>query len=203
MTPIPRPIITGATDASGVPQARRALFLDRDGVINVNHGYVHTPDRTDWVPGIFDLARAATSAGFVLVVVTNQAGIARGYYTQAQFEAYTRWLHGRFAEEGAPLLATYYCPHHPDAGQGELRVQCDCRKPRPGMLLAAISDWNLDPAGSILVGDQVSDMAAAASAGIGLAMMVRGGGLGAVAAGVLASVSPPLQAQADLERVPE
>ncbi len=167
--PVAAPIVTSSLDVAGLigEGQRRALFLDRDGVINVNHGYVHMPKQTDWVPGIFDLARAARNAGFVLVVVTNQAGIARGYYTVEQFERYTRWVHTRFADEGAPLLATYYCPHHPDAGFGDLRTECDCRKPRPGMFMQAIRDFGLDPAASTIVGDSPADIQAAMVAGVG------------------------------------
>lgn len=173
---VPEPIITSSPEEAGLvgPGPHRALFLDRDGVINVNHGYVHTPEQTDWVPGIFDLARAARAVGYVLVVVTNQAGIARGYYSPAQFEEYTRWVHGCFAAEGAPLLATYYCPHHPEAGLGALKVECGCRKPRPGMLLRAIREWNLDASSSILIGDQPSDIDAAAEAGIGSSVLADG-----------------------------
>lgn len=170
------PVVTAAPGLAGCagPGPYRALFLDRDGVININHGYVHTPERTDWVPGIFDLARAARGAGYVLVVVTNQAGIARGYYTRAEFETYTRWMHARFEREGAPLLATYYCPHHPEAGIGELKVDCGCRKPAPGMLLRAIAEYRLDPSASVLVGDSGSDLQAAAAAGVGRAFLLDG-----------------------------
>jgi D-glycero-D-manno-heptose 1,7-bisphosphate phosphatase len=183
------PIIAAEPGAAGLAdgQRRRALFLDRDGVINVNHGYVHTPERTDWVPGIFDLARTARSAGYLLIVVTNQAGLARGFYTEAQFDQYTRWVHEQFAREGAPLLATYYCPHHPEAGVGELAVQCGCRKPAPGMLEAAIRRWGLDPAACTLIGDQPSDMAAAAGAGVGLAIQMRSEGAMAAAAAAVAA----------------
>src|SRR5690606_34196689 len=128
-----------------------------DGVVNVNHGYVHTPGDTDWVPGIFDFARAAVDAGYDLIVATNQAGIARGYYGVEQFEAYTRWQYARFAEAGVPVLATYYCPHHPEFGPGGIGVDCACRKPKPGMLLAAIRDFRVDPAASLMLGDTPSD----------------------------------------------
>jgi len=153
--------------------ARRALFLDRDGIVNVNHGYVHTPEGTEWVPGIFDLARAAHRAGYLLVVATNQAGIARGYYTRGQFEDYTRWMHARFAAEGAPLAATYYCPHHPEAGIGELGTECGCRKPRPGLLLRAAADLGIDLGASLLLGDSPSDIGAADAAGVPLAILCR------------------------------
>lgn len=163
------PIVSGSplVDGMAVHGARRALFLDRDGVVNINHGYVHTPEQTEWVPGIFELARSARDAGLVIVIVTNQAGIARGYYSEAQFEAYTRWMHDCFAREGAPLLATYYCPHHPEFGLGELRVSCECRKPKPGMLLHAGARFGLDLRRSIMLGDKPSDAEAAHAAGVG------------------------------------
>lgn len=161
--------------AAGAP--RRALFLDRDGVINVDHAYVHRAGDTDWVPGIFTLVAAAAAAGFLPVVVTNQAGIARGLYDEATFRDYTAWMHAEFARRGAPLLATYHCPHHPTAGIGPLRVACSCRKPAPGMLLRAIADWGIVPAASVLLGDKTSDLEAAHAAGVGRAVRVEDGRL--------------------------
>lgn len=152
----------------------KALFLDRDGIINVNHGYVHEPGRTDWVPGIFELCAAARDAGFLLVVVTNQAGIGRGLYSESTFREYTGWVHDQFRARGICLAATYYCPHHPEHGVGLYRLQCNCRKPAPGMLLAAAQDLKLDLSASVLVGDSPSDVAAAAAAGVPLALMCRG-----------------------------
>lgn len=148
---------------------RRALFLDRDGVINVNHGYVHSPGQTQWIPGIFELCLAAHAAGFLLVVITNQAGIARGHYTEQTFRDYTVWVHEQFEARGAPLAATYYCPHHPTAGLGAAMVECVCRKPKPGMILAAAAALELNLAESIMIGDSDSDMLAAAAAGVGKA----------------------------------
>ncbi|WP_445146025.1 D-glycero-alpha-D-manno-heptose-1,7-bisphosphate 7-phosphatase [Dyella sp. Tek66A03] len=150
----------------------RALFLDRDGVINVDHGYVYAADNTDWVPGIFDLCVMARDAGFGLIVVTNQSGIARGYYSEGEFLEYTRWVHAQFEERGVPLLATYYCPHHPEAGLGEWKKDCDCRKPKPGMILAAADDFDLRLGSCVLVGDKASDLQAADAAGIGASFMV-------------------------------
>lgn len=147
--------------------AGRALFLDRDGVINVNHGYVHAPEQTDWMPGVFELCALARDAGYALVVVTNQAGIARGYYSEEQFLAYTRWMHEQFAAHGVPLLATYYCPHHPQAALDEYRLECACRKPQPGMILAAARDLGLRLAECVLIGDMPSDLQAADAAGVG------------------------------------
>lgn len=152
--------------------ARKALFLDRDGVININHGYVHSAEQTQWVPGIFALCGAARDAGYALIVVTNQAGIARGYYTESQFASYTRWVHEQFALRDVPLLATYYCPHHADAGEGTYKVHCNCRKPRPGMLLAAARDFDLQLADCLLIGDMPSDQQAAVAAGVGASWLL-------------------------------
>lgn len=148
----------------GVP--RQALFLDRDGVINVDHGYVCTARRTDWVPGIFTLCRDALAAGYLPIVVTNQAGIARGRYDVDMFLEFTCWIHAEFARRDAMLLATYYCPHHPDAGLASYRRACDCRKPMPGMFLRAAADLGIDLGGSLIVGDKASDLQAAAAAGV-------------------------------------
>lgn len=147
--------------------SRRALFLDRDGVVNVDHGYVYRPDQTEWVPGIFELGRVATELGYVLVVITNQAGIARGYYGEAEFAAYTYWLHEQFKARGLDILATYHCPHHPSEGLGELRRDCECRKPKPGMILQAQRELDLDLAASALLGDKDSDLEAGLAAGVG------------------------------------
>lgn len=151
---------------------RRALFLDRDGVINVDHGYVHSPVQTNWMPGIFDLCCRAKSEGRLLIVVTNQAGIGRGYYSEQQFLEYTAWVHQVFSEQGAPLLATYYCPHHPEAGIGEYLAVCQCRKPQPAMLQTAMRDWCIDPTLSLMVGDKNSDLQAAQAAGVSCGQLV-------------------------------
>lgn len=163
MPPIANPVID-VDSARDLPSApRRALFLDRDGVINVDHGYVHSQERTDWMPGIFALVERASEAGLVCVVVTNQAGIARGFYDDEQFRRYSEWLHAEFRARGAPLLATYYCPHHPD---GMHAMRCACRKPASGMLLAAIENFQIDPARSLMIGDKPSDIEAATAAGV-------------------------------------
>jgi D-glycero-D-manno-heptose 1,7-bisphosphate phosphatase len=153
---------------------RRALFLDRDGVINIDDGYVHKPAEVEWVPGIFELCRLACDAGFVLVVVTNQAGIARGYYSVSDFLAFTDWVHTQFRERDVPLLATYYCPHHPEYAGSDGVTRCSCRKPAPGMILAAADAFQIDLRSSILFGDKPTDIAAANAAGIGQAILVEG-----------------------------
>lgn len=145
----------------------KALFLDRDGVINVDHGYVCTVERTEFVEGIFELCRAARMQGYLTVVVTNQSGIARGYYTEQDFHVYMDWMRSEFAARGAPLDAVYYCPHHPDTGSQEYRRDCECRKPKPGMLRRAAQELGLDLAASIMLGDSLTDMEAARAAGVG------------------------------------
>jgi D-glycero-D-manno-heptose 1,7-bisphosphate phosphatase len=149
-----------------------ALFLDRDGVINVDHGYVCTPDRTEFIDGIFDLVQLANQRNHRVVVVTNQAGIARGYYSEDEFRRYMEWMSGVFEEHQARLDAIYYCPHHPATGQTGCLRACTCRKPAPGMILAARRDLALDLAASILVGDKPSDIAAGEAAGVGLCVQV-------------------------------
>lgn len=146
---------------------RPALFLDRDGVINVDHGYVHRPENFEFMPGIFKLVRAANERGYLVVVVTNQAGIGRGYYSEAQFLLLTDWMKERFKAEGARIDAVYFCPFHPEHGVGEYRRESECRKPGPGMLLQAKKDLNVDLIKSILVGDKPSDIAAGKAAGVG------------------------------------
>ncbi|MEW5878935.1 MAG: D-glycero-beta-D-manno-heptose 1,7-bisphosphate 7-phosphatase [Pseudomonadota bacterium] len=145
---------------------RRAAFLDRDGVINVDLGYVVRQEDFHFVPGTLEAARVLADRGFALVVITNQSGIARGLYSVDDFQRLTRWMRERFAEAGAPLAGVYFCPHHPTEGQGQYRVNCTCRKPAPGMLLAAAHELGLDLARSVLFGDRRSDLEAAHAAGV-------------------------------------
>lgn len=154
------------------PSPRKALFLDRDGVINVDYGYVHTREGTEWMPGIFELCRTARDAGYVLIVVTNQAGIAREIYDECTFHEHTQWIHAEFERCGVALLATYYCPHHPVCGVGAFRVACDCRKPAPGMLLAAKCAHEINLSRSIFIGDKPSDVEAGLAAGVGVNVLL-------------------------------
>lgn len=146
---------------------RPALFLDRDGVINVDHGYVYRPDDFDFIDGIFELVAAANSVGYLVVVVTNQAGIGRGYYSESDFHELMGWVRQRFSMRGAYIDAVYFCPFHPEYGVGEYRRESDCRKPAPGMLLQAERDLGIDLGGSIFIGDKCSDMLAGFAAGVG------------------------------------
>ncbi len=148
---------------------QNALFLDRDGVINVDHDYVHRIEDFEFVPGIFDLTRFAThELGWPIVVVTNQSGIGRGYFDEAAFQALTAWMLERFSAAGTPLARVYHCPYHPEHGVGAYRQDHPWRKPKPGMILQAAADLDLDLGRSVMIGDRPPDMEAGAAAGVGL-----------------------------------
>lgn len=157
---------------------RRALFLDRDGVINVDHGYVHTPEKFEFVDGIFELCRAARQFGYLLVVVTNQAGIGRGYYGEDDFHCLSGWMCEQFRMRGADIAKVYFCPDHPEHGIGRYRRESPMRKPNPGMILAAAADFDLDLASSLLVGDKISDIDAGRAAGVGCNLLFEPGATG-------------------------
>lgn len=144
----------------------RALFLDRDGVINVNHGYVHKTEDFEFVDGIFDICRFAQERGYLLIVVTNQAGIGRGYYTEDTFHELTAWMCKQFESHGITLTKVYWCPDHPEHGIGIYKRESEFRKPAPGMILQACREFNIDPSESILVGDKPSDIKAGIDAGL-------------------------------------
>ena len=152
---------------------RKAAFLDRGGVIIVARVYVRRLEDFGFVPGAVDAMRALKQAGFVLVVVTNQSGIARGYYTEAQYLALTIAIKQALAEAGAAIDAVYHCPHHPAGAVAGLTVECECRKPGPGMIFRAAMELNLSLSDSILVGDKPSDIQAARAAGVGKAYIVH------------------------------
>jgi D-glycero-D-manno-heptose 1,7-bisphosphate phosphatase len=152
---------------------RSALFLDRDGVINVDRGYVHRPDQFEFITGIFELARfAVNDLGWNLVVVTNQSGIGRGLFSETAFDHLTRWMCDRFADENAPITKVYHCPYHPEFGLGAFRSDHPWRKPKPGMILQAAADLDLDLLRSAIIGDSAEDVVAGAAAGIGLRIRI-------------------------------
>ena len=146
----------------------RALFLDRDGVININHGYVHSVDNFDFIDGIFDVIRTAHANKLKVVVVTNQAGIGRGFYSVQQFHQLTSWMCKEFMNVGAPIDKVYFSPFHPTEGLGEYKKDDFSRKPNPGMILQAQQELGLDLANSMLIGDKARDIQAGISAGLGL-----------------------------------
>lgn len=142
---------------------KKALFLDRDGVINVDHGYVCDKARCDFVAGIMDLLRHAKATGYFIVVVTNQSGIGRGYYTESMFHQFMAWMNRVLANK---IDAYYFCPFHAVEGIGAYKRESFDRKPKPGMLLQAMRDHHIVPALSLMVGDKFSDIVAAKRAHI-------------------------------------
>jgi len=161
---------------------RRAAFLDRDGVINLDRAYVHRIEDFEFVPGVFEAARRLRDLGLALVVITNQSGIGRGLYSVGQFNTLTDWMNQRFVAEGAPLAGVYFCPHHPTEANPPYRAECECRKPRPGMLLDARRDLGLWLEGSAMFGDRASDLQAARAAGVPARFLVGTDGVAPPAA---------------------
>lgn len=153
-------------------QMKPALFLDRDGIINVDVGYVSRKEDFQWCDGIFELGQAAYNSGYHLVVVTNQSGIGRGYYTDDDFRGLTTWMCAELAQRGAPIAGVYHCPYHPEAVLPEYRSDHPWRKPAPGMILQARQDLGLDLGMSILVGNQPTDISAGTLAGVGTTVYV-------------------------------
>ena len=165
------------------PTVRRpAAFLDRDGVINIDRGYVYRREEFEFVPGALDGVRRLVELGFAPVVVTNQSGIGRGLYSEEDFHALSAWMADRFADGRAPLAGIYFCPHHPEEANGPYRIACDCRKPAPGMLLRAADELGLDLAASVLFGDRASDLLAAQAAGVPRRILLATDGSGMPAA---------------------
>lgn len=152
--------------SSGVSSSVKAVFLDRDGVINVDHGYVSQPADFCFAPGAVEGMRLFQDAGYRLIVITNQSGIARGFYTQQDYELLTTHMQAELARAGVTLSSVYHCPHLPDATVDAYRQDCDCRKPGPGMIQRAVQEHGIDLSQSILVGDKDSDISAGRAAGV-------------------------------------
>jgi len=143
-----------------------AVFLDRDGTLVEESGYLDRLERLVFYPYSVDAVRALNRGGFAVVVVTNQAGIGRGLFGEADYQAVNRWMCDRFRSEGAPIARVYHCPFHAELGIGEYRIDHAWRKPKPGMILQAAADLDLELSRSVLIGDKLSDIEAAAAAGV-------------------------------------
>lgn len=142
----------------------KALFLDRDGTINVDYGYVHEPEKFVFIDGVFDFCRMAQENGYLIIVVTNQSGIERGYFTEADFAAITKYMVDKFAEAGVTITDVFHCPS----------LEGPDRKPEPGMFLKAKTKYNIDMAVSINVGDKERDVEAGCRAGVGRNVLFKG-----------------------------
>ncbi|HEX4635917.1 MAG TPA: HAD family hydrolase [Rhizomicrobium sp.] len=161
-----------------LPQGLRrpAVFFDRDGVLNRDIGYLHRPKDFEWLEGAKEAVRLCNEAGYLVFVVTNQAGVARGNYGEEDVHKLHAWMNSELALIGAHVDAFEYCPHHPDGLEGPYRRACRRRKPEPGMLLDLLSQWPVDKDASFLIGNMQSDLDAAAGAGL-TAYLYRGGNL--------------------------
>ncbi len=154
-----------ADSRCSVQGKNRAVFLDRDGTINVEKGYVHKIEDFEFIPGAPLAIRLLRDAGFLLIVVTNQSGVARGYYPLEAVHRLHRYMDDELARFGAAVDAYYVCPHHPQGGMNEYSKICECRKPLPGMLLEAARNFSINLASSYMIGDKQSDVEAAFKAG--------------------------------------
>lgn len=152
----------------------RALFLDRDGVVNVEVGYLHRIEDVRFVPGIVSLCQTASRLGYRLIVVTNQAGIARGFYTEDDFLTLMEWMRAELRKQGVEFDAVYHCPYHPEHGIGQYRREHEDRKPNPGMLQRGAREFGIDLTQSVMVGDRCSDIAAANTAALRQAFLIQG-----------------------------
>ncbi len=150
---------------------RPAIFLDRDGTLNVEKHYLHQPKDWEWIPGAVEALARLKAAGYLLIVISNQAGIARGYYKSQDVDQLHGWVNQVLAKARAAIDAFYYCPHHPD-----LSGPCFCRKPSPGMIFRAADEWNIDLAKSWMIGDKLLDIQAGFAAGCQNILVLTGYG---------------------------
>ena len=144
----------------------KAVFLDRDGVLNVDVAYLYKVSDLRWIDGAKEALAYLNTQGYKLFVVTNQSGIARGYYTVDDMNTLHNHMQAELNQCGAKIEKFYYCPHHPKGALPEYTMECSCRKPQPGMILRAFAEYDIDKAQSFLIGDKDSDLEAAANAGI-------------------------------------
>lgn len=143
-----------------------AVFLDRDGVLNIDKGYVYRKEDFIWIDGAKEAVKLLNDLNFYVFVVTNQSGVARGYYTEDDIQKLHQWMNEELSKIGASVNGFYYCPHLPEAVIEKYRVSCDCRKPAPGLILQAMNDWPIDREKSLMIGDNNKDIEAAKNAGI-------------------------------------
>lgn len=147
---------------------QKALFLDRDGTINKDKNYIYRVEDFEFQPGIFDLIRNYQNQGYLIFIVTNQSGIARGFYSENDYQILTDWMLNEFRKNEIEITKVYHCPHHPN-----FTGECECRKPKPGLILQAINEFNISPVNSMLIGDKKRDILAGENAGIGKNLYIQ------------------------------
>ena len=144
-----------------------AIFFDRDGVLNKDFGYVYKPKDFEWIPGAIETIKYFKNRGYLIIVITNQSGIARGYYTEKEVNDLHNWINEELHQKhNVKIDAFYYCPHHPTVGISSYQTVCECRKPKPGLIIKALSDFNIDLERSYFIGDKDTDIEASTAVGI-------------------------------------
>ena len=156
----------------------RAVFIDRDGTLSEEVGYINHPERFRLFPYAGEAIRHLNENGWLAIVTTNQAGVARGYFSEEMIETVHKGMQDQLAIDGARLDAIYYCAHHPSVGEPPYRVDCNCRKPKPGLITRAAADFDVDLRNSWMVGDRYSDIQMARNAGVKSAFVLSGYGRG-------------------------
>lgn len=172
----PKPQSTHPQSTVGNPKLSAAIFVDRDGTLNEDIGYVSTADELVLYPWAAEAVRLINKSGFLTIVITNQSGIARGMYTEQTLEAIHSSMIEQLARKGARIDGVYYCPHHPEIGAGRYHTACECRKPQTGMLDRAARDHHIDLTRSFVIGDKASDIKLAENAGARAALVLTGYG---------------------------
>jgi len=155
---------------------RKLCLLDRDGVLNVDKDYLHKTEDVEWMPGSREAVAWLNRHGFLVVVVTNQSGVARGYFTEDTVRNLHDWMAAEVKKSGGEIASFYYCPHLPGAAVKQYDMNCNCRKPKPGMVLRALKDFGVQPCDAFLVGDSPRDVEAAEAAGV-KGFLYKGGSL--------------------------
>ena len=145
---------------------KKLCLLDRDGVLNVDKDYLHKSEDVEWIPGSREAIAWLNRQGFLVIVVTNQSGVARGYFTEDTVRKLHGWMAAEVKKSGGEIAAFYYCPHLPGAAVKQYDMSCNCRKPKPGMVLQALKDFGVQPRNAFLVGDSPRDIEAAEAAGV-------------------------------------
>lgn len=153
----------------------KAAFIDRDGVINEERSYVYRPIDFVLLPGVVEGLSLLRELGYALIVVSNQSGVARGFYTESDIELLHNYMRKELSTAGAPIDGIYYCPHHPSGSVATLAINCDCRKPSPGMIFRAAIEFDIDLRSSVMIGDRITDVQAGHNAGVSLNIIVESG----------------------------
>jgi D-glycero-D-manno-heptose 1,7-bisphosphate phosphatase len=157
-----------------LPADRVAVFLDRDGTINVDRGWTHRVLDLEFLPGAAEAIRLLNEARLLVIVVTNQSGVGRGFYTEEDVEKFHEHMNAELSRQGAQIDAFYYCPHHPTEAKGQYLIRCQCRKPGPALIERAIKDWNIDLTRSYVIGDDPRDIEAGRRVGLATVQLTSG-----------------------------